>query len=72
MRAAHPSLLIERFLKEAQTVMGPAGMGDARRRMKQRDVGKDRQEYAQPAAPTAETRPDLISSQKALPPPPVT
>lgn len=65
---AHPVLMLETWLKEAQAAQRPAGMSDVRRRT---PVGKDRQEYAQPNPPAATTAPSTISSQKALSPPPV-
>lgn len=66
---AHPDLMLETWLKEAQALQRPAGMSDVRRG--QQTVGKDRQQYAQPNPPAATTRPDTIANQKALSPPPV-
>lgn len=66
---AHPVLMVETWLKEAQALQRPAGMSDVRRG--QATVGKERQQYAQPNPPAATTRPDTIFSQKALSPPPV-
>jgi len=71
-RDTQPLLMLECFLKEAEDLQRPQGLGDTRRRMQQRDVGRDRQEYSQPNPPAAQTRPDTIVSQKALIPPPVT
>jgi hypothetical protein len=65
---AHPVLMLETWLKEAQEAQRPAGMSDVRRRT---SVGKNRQEYTQPNPPVAVTDPNTISSQKALSPPPV-
>lgn len=68
-RDAHPVLMVEVFVKQAMPLQRPAGVSDVRRG--QMSVGKERQQYAQPNPPAAATRPDLITNQKALSPPPV-
>lgn len=69
MHVAHPVLMLETWVKEAQAAQRPAGVGDVRRR--QSSVGRDRQEYATPNPPAAVTQPSTITSQKDLSPPPV-
>jgi hypothetical protein len=67
VRNTHPVLMVDTWLKEAQELQRPAGMGDVRRR--QSSLGRDRQDYAQPNPPAAMTRPDTITNQKTLSPP---
>jgi len=65
---AHPVLMLETWIKEARSsYQRPAGMGD----IKSPTVGREKLRYAQPNPPAAVTRPDTITNQKALSPPPV-
>ena len=68
-RNTHPVEFVDAFLKEAQSMAQPYGVGDAKKATN-RKVPKGPQVYAQPNPPTG-TQPELISNQKAVPPPPV-
>lgn len=68
---SHPTAFIDGFLKEAARALPkPFGVGDASKATN-RAVPKGPQLYSQPVAQPSTTRPDLVSSQKAVPPPPV-
>ena len=71
MKTAHPTEMLTAFLKEAAEVMRPSGVGDVGKAERALRVMKKNQTYAQPNPAAAQTNPDLISSQKAVPPPPV-
>ena len=72
IRSAHPVEFVDRFLKEAASGLPkPFGMGDAKRATN-RKVPKGPQTYAQPSPPASATQPELVSNQKAGPPPPGT
>lgn len=67
----HPTAFIDGFLKEAAKALPkPFGVGDANKATN-RAVPKGPQRYSQPVAQPSITRPDLVSSQKTVPPPPV-
>ncbi len=67
----HLDAFVDGFLKEAAAALPkPFGMGDSRKAT-HRGVPKGPQVYSQPVAQPANTRPDLVASQKAVPPPPV-
>jgi hypothetical protein len=64
-----PDLMLNAWLKEAQELQRPFGVGDIRKG--QSSVGKDRQQYATPNPPMAATQPGTVTAQKTLSPPPV-
>lgn len=69
---SHPVLFVERFLKEAAAAKPQMyGVGDAVKRSKGK-VPRGPQTYTAPTPPTSVTQPELVSNQKAVPPPPVT
>ena len=74
-----PVEMVEDFLKSAAVETGGEkdtyrafGSGDTSRRTAGRSsIGQDKPKYTAPSPPAAETRPELVESQKSLPPPPV-
>ncbi len=66
----HPVEFVDGFLKEAEALKKPFGVGDVKRVSKKK-VPKGPQVYSQPAPAVTRTQPELISNQKAVPPPPV-
>lgn len=66
---SHPNEMLDAWIKEAQELQRPFGVGDVRRG--QSNLGKGQQQYAQPNPPAAVTQPGTIAAQKTLSPPPV-
>jgi len=67
----HPVEMLDSFVKSAEELAEAKsvsyGMGSPRRAREVRPA----QPYTSPNPASATTRPDLVESQKALPPPPV-
>jgi hypothetical protein len=68
--STHPVALVDDFLEKTSSLKRPYGVGDSKKATN-RKVPKGPQLYSQPNPPST-TQPELVSNQKAVPPPPVT